>query len=127
MYDAVGLKIGERGGHAGSITDVGLQERMAGVVRERRQRRKVGRIGQLVDVQYLNAFLANKIPNQRRSDKAGAAGHQHTHRYPLVQTPPGARASKTKAGAKSFKAGCLRSLSASRTLAGSTGQLIAKA
>ena len=78
MHDGVRLEFAQRPCGRLRIADVGLEEGKPGTARDRRQRRQIAGIGKLVVDEYVVRRLRQNAPHDRRTDKAGAAGHQDT-------------------------------------------------
>ena len=61
MNDPVGLEgLRRMPPSSAQITDVGFQQRVAGIVRDRRKQREIRSIRQLVDIEDLNAFIPDR-------------------------------------------------------------------
>ena len=77
MHHGVRLKALEHLAHLRRIGDVRAHERVARIVRHRRERIQIARIGELVDHQHLMVGLADDVANHRGADEARAAGDQN--------------------------------------------------
>ncbi len=75
VHDRLGLEAGEHGTDPRLVGDIGLDQFVAGVGGNARQRLQVAGVGQFVEVEHLMFGVLNQLANQRRADKAGAAGH----------------------------------------------------
>ncbi len=74
VHDRVGLEACQHRTDGGLIDDVGLDEFVAGIGRDAGQRLEVTGIGQFVEVEHFMFGVADQVPNQGGTDKAGASG-----------------------------------------------------
>jgi hypothetical protein len=58
------------------IADVDLLEPIARIVGDCRQRVRIGRVGQLVDVDHLHIRLRQQMADHSRADEPGSAGDE---------------------------------------------------
>lgn len=79
VHDRLGLEALEQRADGGLVDDIGLDELVAGVGGDTRQRLQVACVGQLVEVEHLVFGVADQVANQRRSNKAGTAGNENAH------------------------------------------------
>ena len=79
MHDGIGLMLAEDPLHRGAVGNIGLLENVAVVARDRFERLETARIGQLVHIDDGIAGLCQDQLDQRRADKARAAGDYDFH------------------------------------------------
>ena len=73
VHDAVRAELGEEPVHGGAIGDVGLREAVIRQVRDGTQALEVAGVGELVDVEHLDAEVAREMADDGRADEARAA------------------------------------------------------
>lgn len=66
--------LGEDLGHGGGVSDVGLDEAVAGIGLNLSQRGKVRGVGQLVDIDDAFGAVGDQVAADGQPDEAGAAG-----------------------------------------------------
>ena len=76
VHHGVGPELGEEPVHRGAVADVGAGEAVVRQVRDRPQAVEVAGVGELVDVQHLDADLAREVADQGRADEARAPGDE---------------------------------------------------
>ena len=81
MHHHVGLIGLEQLAHLGRVRDVGAHKGVALIVRHRRKRVEIARIGELVDHEHAVVALADGVAHHRRADEAGAAGDEKAPRH----------------------------------------------
>ncbi len=119
MHHGLGLERGEGPVHGRTIGDIGLEEVIALGAAHGRERLEIGRVGQLIDVQDLDADTADEVAHEGRSDEAGPAGNDDAHdATPGPQAPP----VKTNEDFRSASRGRRLSLSDRITSEAVTGQ-----
>ncbi|MDH6666790.1 UNVERIFIED_ORG: hypothetical protein M2442_002789 [Methylorubrum zatmanii] len=79
MHHRLGPELGVEGVDARRITDVGLFQAVARVVRQRLQRDRVGGVGHGIEGQHLVAEILHQMQHEGRADEAAAARHKNAH------------------------------------------------
>ncbi len=70
MHHALGAELGEEPVHGGAVDDVGLSETVVRQVRDGPQAFEITRIGELVDVEHIDAEFAGKMSDDGRADES---------------------------------------------------------
>ena len=80
VHHDVGAVSRERRPHGAGIADVDLREGIARIVGDGCEVVEVAGVGELVEAEHLMRRIRDQMAHDRRSDEAGAAGDQETHR-----------------------------------------------
>jgi hypothetical protein len=79
MHHRARPMLGEDARERRGVANIGLLEDMPRIVTRRAKRFQIAGIGQLVEIDDGFAGLGNKLANNRRSNKTGAAGDDKSH------------------------------------------------
>jgi hypothetical protein len=80
MHNGVEIEAYEQIGDRVAAANVGSAEPKTPMVLHRVERRKISRVGQLVDDQNVMLGLTDQMTDQRRSDETGPTGNRNPHR-----------------------------------------------
>jgi hypothetical protein len=69
----------EGGSQRVAIADIGLEKRIGAMPADGIQRPQIGRVGELVDIEHVDAELAHEVAAHRRTDEARAPGDEYPH------------------------------------------------